>query len=161
MSKSGARNKAAQERTIENRKARFDYHILDTLEVGIVLTGPEVKSVREGKVSLAEGYVRAAAEPPDLSLYGVNIAEYAPAGAHQSSPTRTRRLLAHKKEILKLAKESAVKGMTIVPLKLYFKNGYAKILVGVAQGKTRGDKRATIAKRESDRDINRAMSKRI
>jgi SsrA-binding protein len=150
-----------QEVLIDNRRARFDYHIGETLEVGIVLVGSEVKSVRDSKVSLGEGYVRAKEEPLELSLHGVNIAEYPPAGAHQHTPTRVRHLLAKKREILWLAKQSSKKGMTIVPLKMYFRNGYAKLLVGVAEGKTHADKRHTIAKRESDRDIARAMSRRM
>src|SRR5690606_10282618 len=88
---------------IENRKARHEYDILDTLEVGIRLLGSEVKSVRDGKVSLAEGYVRAEAAPATLELFSVNIAEYPPAQGHQHVPTRVRTLLAHKREIVKLA----------------------------------------------------------
>lgn len=145
---------------IENRRARFDYHIGQTLEVGIILVGSEVKSVRDSKVSLAEGYVRAKEDPLELTLHGVNIAEYPPAGAHQHTPTRVRGLLAKKREILWLVKESSKRGMTIVPLKMYFKNGFAKLLVGVAEGKTHTDKRHTIAKREAERDIARAMSRR-
>lgn len=179
--------------TIENRKARFDYHISETLETGIMLTGSEVKSVRDGKVSLAEGYVRVELgivdgrlkqvgrgpkshpgtrpthrvrpSEPGLWLHSVNIAEYPPAGpagsAAQHAPTRTRKLLAHKREIAKLARQVEVKGMTIVPLKMYFKNGRAKLLIGLAQGKTHSDKRETIAKRDAQRDIQRAMSRRV
>ena len=158
------RDTKADERVIENRRARFDYHILDTLEAGVVLRGSEVKSVRSGSVSLAEGYVRAIAEPPSLTLHNVDVAEYGPAGpvggAGQHRRARARVLLAHKREIGKLAKQSAEKGLTIVPLKMYFKNGYAKVLIGVAKGKTKGDKRQTIAKREAKRDIDRAMSRR-
>lgn len=153
-----------EDRTIENRKARFEYHVLDTLEVGIALQGSEVKSVRDGQVSLAEGYIRVETTPPCLFLHQVNIGEYGPAGPvgnkRQHAPTRTRILLAHKREIYKLAKQSAQRGMTIVPLKLYFKDGYAKLLIGVAEGKARHDKRQSIAKRQADRDIARAMSRR-
>lgn len=191
-SKPGKSDEAAQ-RVIENRRARFDYAILDTLETGMVLTGSEVKSIRDGKVSLAEGYVRlelglVGGKPkavgrgpkteqgsrpvrrirqtePGLWLHSVNIAEYAPAGrtgsAGQHNPTRTRKLLAHKREIVKLARQVEVKGMTIVPLKLYFKNGKAKLLIGLARGKSHEDKRQTIAKRETQRDIDRAMSRRM
>ncbi len=181
-----------QDRVIENRKARFDYAIVDTLEVGIMLRGSEVKSVRDGKVSLGEGYVRAEhplvagstrgartagskgpadrasssrIDGPALWLHAVNIAEYPPAGPSgsvgQHVPTRTRKLLAHSREIAKLAREVQVKGFTLVPLKLYFKNGKAKILIGLGKGKTKSDKRDTIAKRESDRDISRATSRRF
>lgn len=185
--------KGDQAPTIENRKARFDYAILETLETGMVLTGSEVKSIRDGKASLAEGYVRIElgliggrptsagrgpkvgrdARPtrrirpiePGLWLHSVNIAEYPPAGpagsVGQHNPTRVRKLLAHKREIAKLARQVEVKGMTLVPLKIYFKNGRAKLLVGLARGKSHEDKRQSIAKRESDRDIARAMSRRV
>lgn len=150
--------------TIENRKARFDYEITETLECGIVLAGSEVKSVREGKVSLGEGYV--AADGPDeprgpaLWLHGVNIGHYGPA-AHNAPPeVRTRKLLAHKKEITRLAKATQVKGVTIVPLKLYFKDGWAKVLIGLGTGRKSHDKREAIKKREMRRDVDRAMGRR-
>lgn len=156
-----AKKRAKQEaKSIENRRARYDYHIGETLEVGIVLRGTEVKSIRDGKVSLAEGYVRVSEQPPGLYLHGVDIAEYPPAGAVQHKPTRERVLLAHKREILKLAKETAAKGVTLVPLKLYFKDGRAKLLIGVGTGKGKSDKRQSIAAREAKRDIDRAMSRR-
>jgi len=158
------KDKPADDRTIENRKARFDYEILETLEAGIALRGSEVKSVRQGHVSLAEGWVRPQGSPPQLLLYGVNIGEYGPGGPlgsmGQHKPTRTRTLLAHKREIAKLARQVAEKGLTIVPLKMYFKNGYAKVLIGLARGKTQHDKRDSIAKREAKRDIDRAMSRK-
>lgn len=146
---------------VVNRRARFEYDIEETIEVGVRLVGTEVKSVRAGKVSLAEGYVRATEDPPRMELHGVHIAEYPPAGAFQHPPTRVRTLLAHKKEIVKFATRSQVKGMSIVPLKLYFKGGFAKIQIGVGRGKGKSDKRETIKKREADRDIMRAMSKRV
>jgi SsrA-binding protein len=146
--------------TIENRRARHDYAIADTLEVGVALRGTEVKSVRQGRVSLAEGYVRVQADPPALTLLGVNIAEYPPAGAQQHPPTRGRRLLAHRREILRLARDVEHKGVTVVPLKMYFRNGYAKVLIGVGRGRARHDKRRAIAEREHRRDIDRALSRR-
>lgn len=179
--------------TIENRRARHDYAITDTVETGMMLTGSEVKSLRDGKASLAEGYVRvelglvkgrltaagrgpkAGKDPratrrirpiePGLWLHSVNIAEYPPAGptgaVGQHNPTRTRKLLAHRREIARLAREVSVKGMTLIPLKIYFKNGRAKLLVGLARGKTHADKRESIAKRDAQRDMDRAMSRRI
>ncbi|MFN0011119.1 MAG: SsrA-binding protein SmpB [Phycisphaerales bacterium] len=152
-------------RVIENRRAHFDYDIGETVECGMQLFGSEVKSVRAGLVSLGEGYVRADASPPSLWLHGVNIALYGPAGSiggssRQAEPTRTRKLLAHKNEILKLWKAQQIKGNTLVPLKLYFKNGYAKCLIGVGTGRKRGDKREAIKTREMKRDIDRAMTKR-
>lgn len=156
-----ARKKSSSEpKAIENRKARHDYLIGDTLEVGIALRGTEVKAIRDGKVSLAEGYVRVQADPPGLFLHGINISEYAPAGPMQHKPTRERQLLAHKREILKLIKETSIKGVTVVPLKMYFKDGWCKVLIGIGKGKTKGDKRQAIAERESKRDIDRAMSQR-
>lgn len=151
----------ANEPVIENRKARHNYHIEDTLECGIQLTGTEVKSVRNGQVSLAEGYVRASDEPVGLTLHAVHIAEYAPAGeAAQHNPIRVRQLLAHAREIRKLAVSTRSKGFTLVPLKIYFARGRAKILIGLGKGKGKSDKRQDISKKEAQRAIDRAMSKR-
>jgi SsrA-binding protein len=146
--------------TIENRRARFDYEITETLECGIMLEGSEVKSIREGKVSLAEGYVRAQVTPPALYLHSVNISPYGPAGLLNHIPTRTRKLLAHKTQINKLIKAVSVRGFTIVPMQMYFKNGYAKVLIGVGKGRTKGDKRKAIGDREAKRDMDRAMTRR-
>lgn len=172
-------NAEAHSPVIENRKARFDYIIVETLETGMSLTGSEVKSIRDGKASLAEGFVRVEGgmavrktaaknrRPSALGLFlhQVNIAEYPPAGpvgsVGQHHPTRVRPLLAHRREITRLAKEVQVKGVTIVPLKIYFLKGKAKLLIGLAKGKTHADKRETIAKRDAQRDMARAMSKRV
>jgi SsrA-binding protein len=149
---------------IENRRARHDYFFEETLECGIELLGTEIKSVRLGQVSLGEGYVRAEAGPqqrPSLVMVGVHIGEYPPAGAlRQHAPQRDRRLLAHKREISKLAARTSSKGFTIVPLKVYFVRGRAKVLIGVARGKQKSDKRQSIAEREHKRDMDRAMSRR-
>ncbi len=160
--KSSAKSKkATNEPTIENRKARHQYFIDETLECGIKLLGTEIKSVRAGKVSLAEGYVKAEENPPSLTVYGIHIGEYPPAGQHrQHKPTQPRRLLAHRREILKLATKTQAKGVTLVPLKVYFVRGKAKILIGVARGKQKHDKRQDIAKRDAQRDMERAMSRR-
>ena len=154
----GSREHAPTEPTIENRQARHDYAIGDTLEVGIELVGTEVKSVRAGKISLAEGYVSAEASPPRLTLHSVHIAHYPNAGkAAQHELVRPRRLLAHRREISKLADEVKRKGFTIVPLKVYFKNGRAKLLIGLGTGRKAADKRQAIAAREMKRDMDRAM----
>jgi SsrA-binding protein len=146
--------------TIENRKARHAYHIHETLECGMKLTGSEVKSLRAGQASLGEGYVRAEENPPRLTLHGVHIAEYPPAGAaRQHDPIRTRVLLASKREIRKLCHLTVPKGTTLIPLKLYFVRGVAKLLIGVATGKRRADKRHDLAEREARRDIDRAMTR--
>lgn len=150
----------SEERTIENRKARFDYHIGDTLEVGIALRGSEVKAIRDGRVSITEGYVAVREQPLSLELMNVNIEEFAPAGALGHRPKRSRALLAHAKEIRKLARAVEQKGMTVVPLKLYFKDGWAKLLIGVAKGKQAHDKRQAIGDRDMKRDLERAMSRK-
>jgi len=151
----------AREPVIENRRARHDFAISDTLEVGIKLLGSEIKSIREGKASIGEGFVMARADPPRLELHGAHIDEYPPAGvAHQHAPRRTRPLLAHAREIRKLAASAQAKGVALVPLKIYFKAGRAKLLVGIGTGRKHGDKRAAIADREMKRDMDRAMSRR-
>ena len=147
---------------IHNRRARHDYHIEDTLEVGIKLRGTEIKSVRAGRISLQEGYVTASEAPVALELHAVRIDEYGPAGGlhRQHIPVRPRVLLAHVREIRKLARAAVVKGYTIVPLKLYFKEGKAKLLIGVARGKAVHDKREDIKKRDAQREMHRATSRR-
>ena len=148
---------APNESVIENRRARHDYRIGDTLECGIRLRGTEVKSIRDGKASLAEGWIKVEETPLALTLHGVHVAEYPPAGPRQHEPTRPRRLLAHKREILKLLQVVGNTGTTLVPLKMYFKDGRAKILLGVAEGRRKADKRQDIERREAQRDIDRAM----
>ncbi len=161
MAKKGKNSKGETAPTIENRRARHEYFIEDTLEVGIKLQGSEVKSIRDGNCSIAEGYVTAQGEPARLTLHGINVGVYGPAGQNQHPAVRNQTLLAHKREIVKLARQVDQKGVTIVPLKLYFKNGMAKLLIGVARGKRAHDKRKAIADRQSQRDIQRAMSKRM
>lgn len=145
---------------ILNRKAKHDYHILETIECGIVLVGSEVKSIREGKVSIGEGYARTSEDGKRLELFGVHINEYSPAAHHQHKAVRGRTLLAHKREIRKLHHKTREKGVTLIPLKMYFRNGWVKVLLGVATGKGKADKRQTIAKRDTQREIRRAMSHR-
>ena len=161
MAKGSAKKKApTNEPTIENRRARRDYFITDTLECGIRLLGTEVKSVRAGQVSLAEGFARVTEQPPRLELFGVHIAEYPPAGSHrQHDPARTRALLAHKREIRKLAGRTRQRGTTLIPLKMYFVRGMVKVQIGVAEGRRKADKRQDIDKREAKREIDRAMGR--
>jgi|TARA_B110000495_G_C23031077_1_gene614095 SsrA-binding protein len=147
---------------IENRKVRNEYHIEDTLEVGIVLRGTEVKSIRNGQASLAEGWIRATERPLTLKLHGVHIAEYNDASfAHQHDPIRTRVLLAHKREIKKLATFAHSQGNTLVPLKIYFLNNKAKVLLGMASGKRKSDKRQDLVKKAAQREMDRAMKRRM
>jgi SsrA-binding protein len=155
-----ARGAKPNEPRIENRRARHDYVIEETLECGVKLAGTEVKSIRQGQVSLGEGYVRATEEPPSLTLHGVHVGEYPPAGQHrQHDAIRARPLLAHKREIRRLAIKSRERGVTIVPLKMYFVNGRVKLLVGLGRGKRRADKREDIVKRDAQRDMDRAMTR--
>ncbi len=160
-SKRSKGNSTNNEPVIENRRARHDYRIGETLECGIELRGTEVKSIRAGRASLGEGWIKADHEPLGLTLHGVHISEYPPAGPHrQHSPTRPRRLLAHRREIRKLARAADSAGATLVPLKIYFKDGRAKLLLGVAEGKGRADKRQDLARKEARRDMERAMQRR-
>ena len=142
-----------------NRKATHDYHILRTLEAGLSLLGTEIKSVRNGHVSIREAYVRPQAD--ELWLVGAHIAHYAPASRTNHDPTRSRRLLLHKKEIRDLLREVQSAGATIVPLRLYLKDGRANLEIALARGKKEYDKRAAIAKREADRAMQRAVRHRI
>lgn len=153
--------KQTDEPTIENRKARHNYQIDQTIEVGIKLHGSEVKSVRDGNVSIAEGFIRVYESPLQLKIHNITIGHYAPAAALNHDPLRTRVLLAKKPEIRRLAKSAEAKGTTIVPLKMYFKNGFAKLLIGVARGKGASDKRNTLREREQDMEMRRAMSTKV
>ncbi len=138
-----------------NRKAFHDYEILEKIEAGISLTGTEIKSIRLGGAHIREAYAR----PLDgeLWLYGAHIAPYVAGGYTNHEPTRPRRLLLHKKQIRELGSEMAEKGLTLVPLSMYLKNGMAKLELGLVRGRKQYDKRQAIAKRESDRDIQRAL----
>jgi SsrA-binding protein len=140
----------------ENRKARFNYEIGDTLEAGIALTGSEVKSLRLGRANIADSY--ATDDGGELYLINAHIAEYTQAGRANHSPTRPRKLLLHRKEIGKLAGAIQREGMTVVPLKLYFnQRGIAKVLLGLAKGKKLHDKRDTEKRRDWDRQKARLM----
>lgn len=138
---------------ISNRKARHNYAILETLEAGIVLTGSEVKSLRQGKGSLSEAY--ATVKDGEAFLLGMHIPPYAQAGYSQHEPLRPRKLLLHKDEIRRLIGKTAEKGLTLVPLSCYFKNGFAKVELGLAKGKKLYDKRGAIKDREWKRQVER------
>ena len=140
----------------ENRKARFNYEISDTLEAGIALSGSEVKSLRSGKANIADAY--ASDEGGELYLLNAHIAEYSQAGRANHEPMRPRKLLLHRKEIGKLAGAIQREGMTVVPLKLYFnQRGIAKVLLGLAKGKKLHDKRDTEKRRDWDRQKGRLL----
>ena len=141
-----------------NRKARFDYHIEDTYEAGIVLTGTEVKSLRQGRASLVDAY--ATVESHEAWLEGVHIPEYNEGTWTNHPPRRKRKLLLHKEQIAKLAHRITAGGYTLVPLRLYFLDGKAKVEIAVAKGKKEYDKRQTLRKKQDDREAQRAMSSR-
>lgn len=137
----------------QNRKARHDYFIKETLEAGIALTGTEIKSVRARRITLKDGYVQII--NGSAFLENVHISEYKQGNRYNHDPLRSRRLLLHKNEIRRLAKVAEERGITIIPLKVYLKHGFAKVLIGVAQGKKQYDKRETIKKRDQEREIRR------
>lgn len=143
---------------IENKKAYHDYFVDDTLECGIALWGNEVKSIREGKCNIKEAWVRV--QDGNLVLRGMHIAKWDTANVFDVDEVRERRLLAHKKEIRKLDDLVAQKGVTLIPLKIYFKNGKAKLLLGVCRGKHNYDKRQTLKERQVKRDIDRELKSR-
>ena len=142
----------------QNRRASHDYFILETVEAGLVLTGTEVKSLRQGKASLAEAY--ATVEGHEAWVLQMHIPPYEQGNRWNADPVRRRKLLLHRTEIGKLAKAVAQKGQTLIPLKLYFKDGFAKLLVGVAKGKKTHDKRATMAEKDARREMDRARRAR-
>lgn len=142
----------------QNKKARHDYHIGDRVEAGLVLTGTEVKSLREGRASLVEGFVTV--DDGEAWLRNVNIPEYRFGTWTNHAPKRTRKLLLHRKQIDKLERATDSSGRTVVPLSLYFSDGYAKVEIAVATGKKDWDKRQTIAERDANREAQRALAAR-
>ena len=140
---------------ILNRKANFDYEIIDTYESGIVLTGTEIKSIRLGKANLKDSY--AIIKNNEIFLLNMHISSYEQGNRFNHEETRTRKLLLHRKEILKLRDKLELDGLTLIPLKLYFKNGKAKILIGLARGKKNYDKRESIKKKDMDRQVLRDL----
>src|SRR5438876_8706656 len=148
----------AQANIAENRKASHDYHLLETFEAGMVLLGTEVKAIREGRVNLRDSFARV--EDGEVYLYNVNISPYSHRGYADHEPLRRRKLLLHRNEILKLVGKTVEKGMTLVPVRMYFKNGRVKIVVSLAKGKKEYDKRETIKRREVDRKTRAAIKER-
>jgi len=141
-----------------NRRARHDYHIEDVVEAGLVLTGTEVKSLREGRASLTDGFAQITGG--EMWLQGVHIPEYAQGTWTNHEPRRTRKLLLHRKEIDRLASMSAERGYTLVPLSLYFSAGKVKVELAVARGKRTYDKRQDLARRDAAREVERAHRRR-
>jgi SsrA-binding protein len=142
-----------------NRRARHDYAIDETIEAGMVLTGTEIKSIRAGRANLAEAYARI--ERGEAWLIGAHIATYEQGNRNNHEPTRTRKLLLHRDQIAELIGRTQAKGFTLVPLRLYLRDGMAKLEIGVARGKKTHDKRRAIAERDARRDLARETKARI
>lgn len=145
--------KKNREPAIDNRRARFEYQILESMEAGIVLTGTEIKSVRDGGASISEAYARM--RDGELWLLGMHVPPYKQGSFSNVEPNRPRKLLLHKEQIQRLAGRAAEKGLTIVPLRMYFTRGKVKVEIGLARGKKIWDKREATAKRDVEREIAR------
>ena len=150
---------AAQKSIAENRKAFHDYLILETFETGLVLRGTEVKSIREGNVNLRDSFARI--ENGEVFVYGLHIQPYSHRGYADHEPLRPRKLLLHAHEIRKLIGKTVERGMTLVPTRVYFKNGRVKVAIALAKGKQAYDKRETIKRREAERETRAAVKARI
>lgn len=144
---------------ILNRKARYDYEIEDTYEAGIVLTGTEIKSIREGKVNIKDSY--AIIRNNEIYLLNTHISTYKEGNIFNHEETRTRKLLLHKNEIRKINDRIKIKGLTIVPLKVYFVRGKAKVEIGIARGKHTYDKKETMKQRDIDREMKKSLKERF
>jgi SsrA-binding protein len=142
----------------KNKRARHDYHVVDSVEAGIVLRGTEVKSMRLGKFQLVDGYVRV--ENGELFLHGVHISPYEFGNRFNVDPRRRRKLLVHRSEIRRLGRQVLEKGMTLIPLSAYLKRGRVKIEVGICRGKKTFDKRRTLQERDAAREVDREMKRR-
>lgn len=142
----------------ENRKARHDYHVLDVFEAGVVLLGTEVKAIREGRVNLRDSYARL--DKGEIWLLNLHISPYSHRGYADHAEKRQRKLLMHRHEIQKLTGKVAEKGLTLVPLEMYFKDGRVKVALALAKGKQEHDKRETIRRREIDRETRAAVKSR-
>ena len=150
--------KPEKETIARNKRARHDYHILDTWEAGIVLTGSEVKSLRNGKANISDAY--GIVKDGEVHLLNLHISPYEQASYFNHEPTRTRKLLLHRREIRKMIGSVERQGLTLVPLELYFKRGKAKVAVGLGRGKKLYDKRADEKRRDDERDMQRAVRTR-
>jgi SsrA-binding protein len=157
MAEKSARE-AAQKNIAENRKAFHDYHVLETFEAGVALLGTEVKSIREGRVNLRDSYAQV--QGGEVFVHNVHIQPYSHRGYADHAPMRARKLLLHNHEIRKLIGKTVERGMTLVPLRMYFKNGRVKVALALAKGKQAHDKREAIRKRETDRETRAAVKGR-
>ena len=140
---------------VTNRRARRNYDVLDTIEAGLVLTGTEIKAIREGRVNLSDAYGKP--EDGELWLVNMHIAQYSAGSDNNHDPTRPRKLLLHKDEIIRLSRQVSERGLTLVPMRLYFRRHRAKLELGVARGRKLYDKRRAIVEREREREAQRAL----
>jgi SsrA-binding protein len=150
--------KRAERIIAENRKAHHDYHLLETFEAGLALLGTEVKAIREGRVNLRDSFARV--EGGEVYVLNVHVGAYSSRGYADHEPLRPRKLLLHRHEIRKLAGKTTEKGMTLVPVRMYFRNGRVKIAISLAKGKKDYDRRETIKRREIDRETRAAVKER-
>lgn len=150
-----AKRKDNQNVKATNRKARHEYDIIDTVEAGMMLKGTEIKSIRDSRINIQDGF--ASVENGEIYLFNVHISPYEAGNRYNVDPMRKRKLLMHQDQIKKLNREIQQAGMTLVPLRVYIKNGFAKVLIGLAKGKKQHDKREDLKRREQERDIDRAM----
>ena len=157
MSDQNGGGEAGRKLVARNRKARHEYEILDTHEAGIVLKGPEVKSVRAGQLAFRDAFARV--EGGEIWLYNLHISPYEQANRANEEPDRVRKLLMHREEIRRLLSKTEEKGLTLIPLEIYFRKGNVKVLLGVARGRRLYDKREKLKKQTQDREAKRAMSK--
>jgi SsrA-binding protein len=158
MTRGAPREKETEQLIADNRKAFHDYHILEMFDAGIALLGTEVKGIREGRANLRDSFARV--EKGEVWLHNVHISPYTHRGYVDHDPTRRRRLLLHKHEIRKLIGRTTERGLTLVPTKLYFKNGRVKVALALAKGKQAHDKRETLRRREIDRETRAAVKER-
>jgi SsrA-binding protein len=158
MSEKHTDRKKAEKLIAENRKAYHDYHLLETFEAGVALLGTEVKAIREGRVNLRDSYARV--EAGEVFLFNVHISPYSHRGYADHEPTRRRKLLLHRQEIRKLIGKTVERGMTLVPVRMYFRNGRVKVAVSLAKGKKAYDKRETVRRRDAERETRAAIKER-
>jgi SsrA-binding protein len=151
--------KQAERIIADNRKAAHDYHLLETFEAGMVLVGTEVKAIREGRANLRDSFCRV--EGGEVFAYNIHISPYSSRGYADHEPTRRRKLLLHREEIRKLVGKTVERGMTLVPVRMYFKNGRIKLAISLAKGKKTHDKRETVKRREAERETRAAIKARI
>ena len=158
MTDKKAERRKAERIAAENRKAHHDYHLLETFEAGLVLIGTEVKAIREGRVNLRDSFARV--ESGEIFVHGVHIGSYSSRGYADHEPLRPRKLLLHRHEIRKLIGKVTERGMTLVPVRMYFKDGRVKLAISLAKGKQAHDSRETIKRRETERETRAAIKER-